>query len=68
MGNSRAVLDERDHELLDAVAQARTGLAEGGIPIGAALAADGVLLGAGRNWRRTQLPATGTDGFRRCDR
>lgn len=37
-----------------AVEQARTGLAEGGIPIGAALfGADGVLLGAGHN-RRVQ--------------
>jgi cytosine/creatinine deaminase len=36
-----------------AVEQARLGAAEGGVPIGAALAADGVLLGAGRN-RRVQ--------------
>ena len=37
-----------------AVAQARAGLAEGGIPIGAALfAADGTLLGEGHN-RRVQ--------------
>jgi len=44
-----------DQELLAvAVAQARTGLAEGGIPIGAALAHDGALLGSGRN-RRVQL-------------
>jgi creatinine deaminase len=44
-----------DRELLAvALAEARTGLAEGGIPIGAALfAADGTLLGAGRN-RRVQ--------------
>ena len=42
-------------ELLDvAVAEARAGLAEGGVPIGAALfAADGTLLGRGRN-RRVQ--------------
>lgn len=40
--------------LVVAVDQARTGLAEGGIPIGAALFdADGVLLGAGHN-RRVQ--------------
>jgi cytosine deaminase len=41
--------------LLDvALAEARTGLAEGGIPIGAALfAADGTLLGSGHN-RRVQ--------------
>ncbi|MFP1628924.1 nucleoside deaminase [Streptomyces sp. 5K101] len=40
--------------LATAVAEARAGLAEGGIPIGAALyAADGSLLGRGRN-RRVQ--------------
>jgi cytosine deaminase len=44
-----------DEELLAvAIEQARIGLAEGGIPIGAALAVDGVVLGAGRN-RRVQL-------------
>lgn len=37
-----------------AIEQARTGRAEGGVPIGAALVADGVVLGAGRN-RRVQL-------------
>ena len=44
-----------DHELLAvAVGEARAGLAEGGIPIGAALfAADGTLLGSGHN-RRVQ--------------
>ncbi|MGI8459359.1 MAG: nucleoside deaminase [Propionibacteriaceae bacterium] len=44
-----------DHAWLSvAVAEAREGLAEGGIPIGAALfAADGTLLGSGRN-RRVQ--------------
>jgi cytosine deaminase len=44
-----------DRELLGvALAEARAGLAEGGIPIGAALfAADGTLLGRGRN-RRVQ--------------
>ena len=36
-----------------AVEQARLGASEGGIPIGAALVADGVVLGAGRN-RRVQ--------------
>lgn len=43
------------HDMLAvAVAEARAGLAEGGIPIGAALfAADGTLLGRGRN-RRVQ--------------
>jgi creatinine deaminase len=44
-----------DLELLEiARAQARTGLAEGGIPIGAALVVDGKVLGAGHN-RRVQL-------------
>jgi len=37
-----------------AIDQARIGRAEGGVPIGAALVADGVVLGAGRN-RRVQL-------------
>ncbi|MGW4470143.1 nucleoside deaminase [Nonomuraea sp. NPDC004354] len=36
-----------------AVEQARTGLAEGGVPVGAVLVADGEVLGAGRN-RRVQ--------------
>jgi cytosine deaminase len=45
-----------DRALLElALAEARTGLAEGGIPIGAALVADdGRVLGAGHN-RRVQL-------------
>ena len=37
-----------------AIEQARIGREEGGVPIGAALVADGVVLGAGRN-RRVQL-------------
>ena len=37
-----------------AIEQARIGRSEGGVPIGAALVADGVVLGAGRN-RRVQL-------------
>ena len=41
-----------DRNFLDvAIEQARLGLATGGIPIGAALAADGRLLGAGHNQR-----------------
>jgi len=45
----------RDIEYLGlAIGQARTGLAEGGIPIGAALVAEGEVLGAGRN-RRVQM-------------
>jgi|SRR5688572_7677411 len=55
-----------------AVAEARAGLAEGGIPIGAALfAADGRLLGSGRN-RRVQEndPSVHgeTDAFRKAGR
>ena len=47
--------DVTDAQLLDiAKAEARTGLAEGGIPIGAALVVDGQVLGAGHN-RRVQL-------------
>ena len=37
-----------------AIEQARVGRSEGGVPIGAALVADGAVLGAGRN-RRVQL-------------
>jgi len=49
------VLTEDDAQYLAlAIEQARTGRAEGGIPIGAALVADGVVLGVGRN-RRVQL-------------
>jgi creatinine deaminase len=44
-----------DRELLaEAVAEARAGLAEGGIPIGAVLAVDGEVVGRGHN-RRVQL-------------
>ena len=55
-----------------ALAEARTGLAEGGVPIGAALFdADGMLLGAGHN-RRVQHndPSSHgeTDAFRRAGR
>ncbi len=58
--------------LATAVAEARTGLAEGGIPIGAALyRADGTLLGRGRN-RRVQEndPSVHgeTDAFRKAGR
>ncbi len=55
-----------------ALEEARTGLAEGGIPIGAALfAADGTLLGRGRNRRiQEQDPSLHgeTDAFRRSGR
>jgi creatinine deaminase len=58
--------------LAAAVAEARQGLAEGGIPIGAALfAADGTLLGSGHN-RRVQDDDPSvhgeTDAFRRAGR
>jgi cytosine deaminase len=47
-------LSDDDRRWLDvAVAEARAGRDEGGIPIGAALVADGTLLGAGHN-RRVQ--------------
>jgi cytosine deaminase len=65
---------ERDHAAMLAVAlaEARKGLAEGGLPIGAAIFhADGKLLAAGHN-RRVQDgdPATHaeTDAFRRAGR
>jgi cytosine deaminase len=45
-------MDERF--LQAAIDQARRGLEEGGVPIGAALVVDGEVLGAGRN-RRVQL-------------
>lgn len=60
-------------EMLEvAVAEARKGLAEGGIPIGAALfSADGVLLGSGHN-RRVQNDDPSvhgeTDAFRNAGR
>lgn len=60
-------------EMLDvAVVEARKGLEEGGIPIGAALfGADGVLLGSGRN-RRVQNDDPSvhgeTDAFRNAGR
>ena len=44
--------DDRDW-LAVAIEQARIGLSEGGVPIGAALIADGAVVGAGRN-RRVQ--------------
>lgn len=50
--DGESVDDERFLEA--AIQQARLGRSEGGIPIGAALVADGQVLGAGRN-RRVQL-------------
>ncbi len=62
-----------DREMLEvALEEARKGLAEGGIPIGAALfTADGMLLGQGRNRRvQDQDPSAHgeTDAFRRSGR
>jgi cytosine deaminase len=55
-----------DHEMLDlAVAEARAGLAEGGIPIGAALVHDGKVLGVGHN-RRVQLGSAIRHGETDC--
>lgn len=48
-------MNEDDARFLDvAIEQAELGVSEGGIPIGAALVADGKVLGAGHN-RRIQL-------------
>jgi cytosine/creatinine deaminase len=63
----------RDREMLEvALEEARSGLAEGGIPVGAALfSADGELLGRGRNRRvQEQDPSLHgeTDAFRRSGR
>jgi creatinine deaminase len=72
-GATYAARAVRDREMLQvALEEARTGLAEGGIPIGAALfAADGELLGRGRNRRvQEQDPSLHgeTDAFRRAGR
>lgn len=58
--------DDADRRWLElAVEQARIGRAEGGIPIGAALVADGELLGVGRN-RRVQLGSAIRHGETDC--
>ena len=55
-----------DHEMLAlAVAEARAGLAEGGIPIGAALVHDGKVLGIGHN-QRVQLDSAIRHGETDC--
>ena len=46
-------MSEDERFLAEAIAQARAGRSEGGIPIGAVLVAEGEVLGAGRN-RRVQ--------------
>lgn len=71
MASDGSALD--DHAMLEvALNEARIGLSEGGIPIGAALfAADGTLLGCGHN-RRVQLDDPSihaeTDAFRDAGR
>ncbi len=42
---------EKDQFLMAAIAEARQGLAEGGIPIGSVLVRDGVIIGRGHNQR-----------------
>ena len=55
-----------DQELLAlAIAEARVGLSEGGIPIGAALAHEGKLLGVGHN-KRVQLGSAIRHGETDC--
>ncbi len=74
MSEPRTPLDRNlAREMLQtAIAEARVGLAEGGIPIGAALFhRDGELLGAGHNRRVQQDDASvhgETDAFRRAGR
>jgi creatinine deaminase len=66
------VIPDPSAQLAVAVAEARAGAAEGGIPIGAALfAADGSLLGRGRNRRVQDDDATmhaETNAFRNAGR
>jgi cytosine deaminase len=50
--------DDRDREFLaQAIEQARIGLAEGGVPVGAALVVDGEVVAVGRNRRVQQNSA-----------
>lgn len=60
------ILSDTDRALLDAaIAEARAGRAEGGIPIGAALAGADGMLGAGHN-RRVQLGSAIRHGETDC--
>ncbi|MBP3089408.1 nucleoside deaminase [Corynebacterium sp. sy017] len=60
------MLSEHDRRFLDlAIEQARIGWDEGGIPIGAALVADGKVLAVGRN-RRIQLGSAIRHGETDC--
>ena len=57
---------DADSRFLDAaIEEARAGLAEGGIPIGAALAVDGEIVATGRN-RRVQLGSVIRHGEMDC--
>ena len=58
MASDTSILQPRDAELLAlAIDQAKEGLAEGGIPIGAVLATDTEILGVGHN-KRIQMGST----------
>lgn len=54
-----------DELLVAALEEARTGLREGGVPIGAALVVDGTVLGTGRN-RRVQKNSAVLHGETDC--
>src|ERR1700691_3289217 len=57
---------DADNRFLDvAIEEARTGLAEGGVPIGAALVVDGEIVATGRN-RRVQLGSVIRHGETDC--
>jgi cytosine/creatinine deaminase len=57
---------DADRRFLDAaIEEARTGLAEGGVPIGAALVVDGEIIATGRN-RRVQLGSVIRHGETDC--
>jgi cytosine deaminase len=59
-------LSDADRKLLDAaIAEARAGRGEGGVPIGAALAGAGGLLGVGHN-KRVQLGSATRHGETDC--
>jgi cytosine/creatinine deaminase len=63
---SRVAQRDADSRFLDAaIEEARAGLAEGGIPIGAALVVDGEIVATGRN-RRVQLGSVIRHGETDC--
>lgn len=66
MGTTESGTPSEQEELLGhAIAEARTGLSEGGVPIGAALILDGAVLATGRN-RRVQLGSAIRHGETDC--